>query len=42
MKLVNLNVSIKIDNSEKVTEFLNIEKADIITMQEVIRPGDFS
>jgi endonuclease/exonuclease/phosphatase family metal-dependent hydrolase len=38
MKLISLNVSIKIDNAQKVAEYLKSESPDIITLQEVMRP----
>lgn len=40
MKLVDLNVSIKKDNNDEVIKFLKDTKADIITLQEVMRGID--
>lgn len=40
MKLVDLNVSIKLDNNDKVINFLKKTKSDIITLQEVMRGMD--
>jgi endonuclease/exonuclease/phosphatase family metal-dependent hydrolase len=40
MKLVNLNIGIKINNSKAVAGFLNKEKADIVVLQEVMRHFD--
>lgn len=40
MKLVDLNVSIKKDNNDEVIKFLKDAKADIITLQEVMRGID--
>ena len=37
MRLVDLNVSIKLDNNEKVIDFLKNTKSDIVTLQEVMR-----
>jgi len=37
MKLISSNVGIKIDNSQKVGEFLLSQNADIVLLQEVIR-----
>ncbi len=36
MKLLNLNICIKMDNTKEVIDFLKKEKADIITMQEAM------
>ncbi len=40
MKLISLNIGIKIDNTKEVLEFLNEEKSDIIALQESMRPFD--
>lgn len=40
MKLIDLNVSIKLDNNEKVIELFNNIESDIITLQEVMRGID--
>lgn len=40
MKLVDLNISIKIDNNDKVIKFLKENESDIITLQEVMRGVD--
>jgi endonuclease/exonuclease/phosphatase family metal-dependent hydrolase len=37
MKLINLNVGIKLNNTKKVGDFLREEDSDIVTLQEVIR-----
>ena len=37
MKLINIKVGIKIDNSKEIAEFLLSQDADIITIQEIIR-----
>ena len=37
IKLLNLNVSIKLDNNEKVVSLLKNIDSDIITLQEVTR-----
>ena len=37
MRWVDLNVSIKLDNNEKVIDFLKNTKSDIVTLQEVMR-----
>ena len=37
MRLVDLNVSIKLHNNEKVIDFLKNTKSDIVTLQEVMR-----
>ncbi|HOU75524.1 MAG TPA: hypothetical protein PK957_00155 [Candidatus Dojkabacteria bacterium] len=42
MKLININVGIKIDNSEKLGEFLEEYGADIIALQEIVRHLDES
>ena len=36
MKLLNLNICIKLDNTKEVKDFLRSEKADIITLQEAM------
>lgn len=38
MKLVSLNVGIKIDNTKDVIEFVNKQNPDIIALQELMRP----
>lgn len=40
MKLVDLNISIKVDNNDKVIKFLKENESDIITLQEVMRGID--
>ena len=40
MKLIDLNVSIKMDNNDEVINFLKDNKADIIALQEVMRGID--
>jgi endonuclease/exonuclease/phosphatase family metal-dependent hydrolase len=40
MKLISLNVCIKIDNSKKVAEFLDAQNPDIVALQEVMRHFD--
>lgn len=40
MRLLNLNVSIKLDNNEKVLSLLKNIDSDIITLQEVTRGLD--
>ncbi len=40
MKLISYNIGIKIDNSEKVAQFLKEQDADILCLQEVIRHFD--
>lgn len=42
MKLLDLNVSIKLDNNEKVIKLLNDKEYDILTLQEVVRGIDSS
>ncbi|MBP9758696.1 hypothetical protein KBD45_03300 [Candidatus Dojkabacteria bacterium] len=37
MKLINWNISIKIDNSKEVAKFLSEQNADLVNLQEVIR-----
>lgn len=37
MKLIDLNISIKVDNNDKVIKFLKENESDIITLQEVMR-----
>lgn len=37
MRLVDLNIGIKLDNNDKVISFLKEKNADIITLQEVMR-----
>ena len=40
MRLVDLNVAIKLDNNEKVIDFLKNTESDIITLQESMRGID--
>ncbi len=40
MKLINLNVWIKIDNSKEIWEFLKKQNPDIIAFQEILRHFD--
>jgi len=40
MKLLNLNVGIRIDNADKIAQLINKEKPDFITLQEVTRHLD--
>lgn len=42
MKLISLNVGIKIDNSRKVGEFIESQKPDIVAFQEIVRHLDES
>ncbi|MFH1597503.1 MAG: endonuclease/exonuclease/phosphatase family protein [Patescibacteria group bacterium] len=42
MKFISLNVAIKIDNSQKVAEFIQSEQPDIVAFQEIIRHFDDS
>lgn len=42
MRLIDLNVSIKLDNNEKVIKLFNNIESDIITLQEVVRGIDSS
>ena len=42
MKLINLNIAIRIDNADKVARFLKEQHADIICLQEVCRIFDTS
>lgn len=37
MKLLNINIGIKIDNTAKVAEFIKNENADIVAIQEIVR-----
>lgn len=37
MKLLNINVGIKIDNTQKIAEFIKKESPDIVALQEVVR-----
>ncbi len=36
MKLISLNISIKLDNAHQVAEFLRTQQADIVLLQEVV------
>lgn len=38
MKLVNININIKEDNTLKVVDFIKAQQADVVTLQEVLRP----
>jgi len=38
MKIISFNIGIKIDNSTQVAEYLKAQQADIICLQEVMRP----
>ncbi|MCM1052550.1 MAG: hypothetical protein NC483_01045 [Ruminococcus sp.] len=40
MKLLNLNIGIKIDNNKQVIDLISKEKYDIVTIQEVMRGID--
>lgn len=40
MKLININIGIKIDNSSKIAEFIGKQNADVVTFQEIIRHLD--
>lgn len=40
MRLLSFNISIKIDNSEKVAEYIIEQNPDIVALQEVVRPLD--
>ena len=40
LKLLDLNVCIKLDNNKEVVQFLNNDKYDIVTLQEVMRKID--
>lgn len=40
MKLISLNVGIKIDNTQEVTDFLKQENVDIVGLQESVRHFD--
>lgn len=37
MKLLNINVGIKIDNTQKIAEFIKKENPDVVALQEVVR-----
>lgn len=37
LKLLNLNLGIKIDNNEDVIKLINKEKVDIVTFQEAMQ-----
>jgi endonuclease/exonuclease/phosphatase family metal-dependent hydrolase len=41
MRIISYNIGIKIDNSQKVCEYLKAQSADIICLQEAMRPLDF-
>lgn len=38
MKFINLNISIKIDNTSEIIDFLKQQKPDVILLQEVMMP----
>jgi len=40
MKIISFNIKIDLDNAKKVVEYLEAQNADIICLQEVIRPLD--
>lgn len=40
MKLLNLNIGIKIDNTIEVGNFIKNSKADIVALQEIVRHLD--
>ena len=40
MKLLNLNIGIKIDNNQEVIDFISKSQYDIITFQESMRKID--
>jgi len=40
MKLISLNISIKLDNAHQVVEFLHAQNADILALQELVNPLD--
>lgn len=40
MKIISFNIGIKIDNSRQVGEYLKAQAADIVCLQEVVRPLD--
>ena len=42
MKIISFNISVKIDNSKKVVEYLKTQNADIVCLQEVFRPLETS
>jgi hypothetical protein len=42
MKLINLNIGMKIDNSKKVGEFIKSLNPDFIAFQEIMRHLDES
>ena len=42
MKLLNLNLGIKLDNNKDVIELIKKEQCDIVTFQEVMRKKDDS
>lgn len=37
MKLLNINVGIKIDNTSRIAEFIKQQNTDIVALQEVVR-----
>ena len=42
MRLISLNIGIKIDNSEKIGKFIKSQKPDIVAFQEIVRHFDES
>lgn len=38
MKLLNINIGIRIDNSKKIADFVREVDADIVAIQEIVRP----
>ena len=42
MKLLNLNIYMKIDNNEKIIQYINENSFDIVTFQESMRALDDS
>jgi endonuclease/exonuclease/phosphatase family metal-dependent hydrolase len=40
MKIISFNIGIRIDNTKAVAEYLKSQNADIICLQEIIRPLD--
>jgi endonuclease/exonuclease/phosphatase family metal-dependent hydrolase len=42
MKIISFNIGIKIDNAEEVAEYLKTQDADIVCLQEAMRPLELS
>ena len=42
MKLISINIGIKIDNSKKIGEFIKSQKPDFVAFQEIVRHFDES